>query len=192
MVTKLLSTAAVLAALALAGCGGGSGGGGGGGGSGGSGTSTAPAPAGLQVGIGEQGLAMFSDPRFRALGIKKARLVTSYDTTSVRFERDIVDQWLAAATAAGVEPFITFGHSRVSPTKLPSVAEFRAAFRAFQKRYPAVKVYAPWNEINHSRRGGRPSTTTSCGPSARTAPCSPATCSTRRAWAATSSSTAAT
>jgi hypothetical protein len=92
---------------------------------------------------------MFADARFAALGIDKVRLVASYDTTSVRFERDLVDTWLAGARRAGIEPFITFGHSRVHPTRLPSVAAFRAAFRAFQRRYPDVRVYAPWNEINH-------------------------------------------
>jgi hypothetical protein len=133
----------LLAALGLSACGGG--------GSGGASSTAAPAqPAGLQIGIGEQGPAMFTDPRFKALGITRARLVTSYDATSVRFERDLDDQWLAAARAAGVEPFITFGHSRVHPNKLPSVAEFRRAFRAFRRRYPDVKVYAPWNEINHA------------------------------------------
>jgi hypothetical protein len=101
------------------------------------------------VGIGEQGTAMFADPRFKALRIDKARLVTSYDATRVRFERDLVDVWLRAARSAGVEPFVTFGHSRVHPRKLPSVADFRAAFRAFRARYPDVRVYAPWNEINH-------------------------------------------
>jgi hypothetical protein len=101
------------------------------------------------VGIGEQGLAMFTDARFTSLGIDKARLVTAYDATRVRFERDIDDAWLASAAAAGVEPFITFGHSRVHPKKLPSVAEFRSSFRAFRTRYPGVRVYAPWNEINH-------------------------------------------
>jgi hypothetical protein len=93
---------------------------------------------------------MFTDARFTSLGIKMARLVTAYDATKVRFERDIDDAWLASAAAAGVEPFITFGHSRVHPKKLPSVAEFRSAFRAFRKRYPGVRVYAPWNEINHA------------------------------------------
>lgn len=113
-------------------------------------TAPAPAPAGLQIGIGEQGFAMFTDKRFTATGIKLARLVTSYDATHVRFERDLVDQWLAAARAAGVQPFVTFGHSRVHPDRLPSVGEFRADFRAFRKRYPDVQVYAPWNEINHA------------------------------------------
>lgn len=164
-----LTAVALLATLALAACGGGDSGGGA---STTPATATATAPAapaasatapaapskpakpakasGLTVGIGEQGAAMFTDPRFKSLGIDKARLVTSYDTTDVKFEREIVDGWLAAAAAAGAEPFITFGHSRVHPKKLPSAAEFRSSFRAFHKRYPAVRVYAPWNELNHA------------------------------------------
>jgi hypothetical protein len=140
---RALAAAALLVTFVLAACGGGSGGGS-------SSTATAPSPrTGLVVGIGEQGAAMFADPRFRALGVDKARLVTAYDATRVRFERDLVDTWLRAARAAGVEPFVTFGHSRVHQGKLPSVAEFRSDFRAFRKRYPDVRVYAPWNEINH-------------------------------------------
>jgi hypothetical protein len=145
--------AALLAALLLAGCGGG---GPDGGASTPPATSAAPpattpaAPPGLLVGIGDQGTSMFTDKRFSALNVKTARLVTSYDAARVRFERDLVDQWLAAAAAAGVEAFVTFGHSRVHPDRLPSVSEFRSDFRAFRKRYPSVVVYAPWNEINHA------------------------------------------
>ncbi len=92
---------------------------------------------------------MFTDKRFLALGIDRARLVVPYDAVGRRTERDIADAWIGAAQAANVEPFITFGHSRAKPEKLPSAGEFRAAFRAFRKRYPDVRVYAPWNEINH-------------------------------------------
>jgi len=105
---------------------------------------------GPTIGIGEQQSAMFSDARFSALKIKHARLVVAYDAVAVKFERQLADAWLAGAKKAGVEPFITFGHSRVKPKKLPTVQEFRSAFRAFRKRYPQVRVYAPWNEINHN------------------------------------------
>ena len=105
--------------------------------------------SGLVVGIGEHGTAMFTSPLFGRLGLKHARLVTAWDTTKVKFEREIVDAWLAAAQAAGVEPFITFAHSRVNPQKLPTVAEYTQAVRSFRKRYPQVTTYAPWNEINH-------------------------------------------
>ncbi len=101
------------------------------------------------VGIGEQNSPMFADKRFRDLGIEHTRLVVPYDAAARSSERDLVDAWLAGAKAAGAEPFITFGHSRAKPDKLPSVAEFRTAFDAFRKRYPDVREYAPWNEINH-------------------------------------------
>jgi hypothetical protein len=132
----LIALIAVLA-CALAACGGGS-------------TKPAtPKAASFTVGIGEQGAAMFTDKRFLDLGIDKARLVVPYDAVARRTERDLADAWLGAAKAASVEPFITFGHSRAHPERLPSVAQFRSAFRAFHERYPDVRVYAPWNEINH-------------------------------------------
>ena len=140
--TALITLIAALAA-ALAACGGGD--------DGGRDDARAPAERGrVAIGIGEQGAAMFFDRRFRELGIDKARLVVPYDAVGRRIERELVDAWIAGATAAGVEPFITFGHSRARPEKLPSVAEFRAAFRAFRERYPGVRVFAPWNEINHA------------------------------------------
>lgn len=104
---------------------------------------------GLVVGIGEQQTAMFALPAFKALDIEDARLVVAYDAVSVDFERDLVTTWLSEAKRAGVRPFITFGHSRVKPKKLPSVSEFRKAFRAFRKLFPEVRTYAAWNEINH-------------------------------------------
>jgi len=119
-------------------------------------TATGPEapPAGsrgnLVVGIGEQQAAMFRDPRFRALGIEHVRLVVAYDAVRVKFEREIVDNWLREARRSGAQPFITFQHSRVRPKRLPSVAEFRADFRAFKRRYPQVRVYAAWNEINQA------------------------------------------
>lgn len=113
-------------------------------------TEGATVKGGLLVGIGEHGTAMFDDARFRSLGVKHARLVVAYDATKVKFEREIVDAWLAGAKRAGVEPFITFGHSRVSPKKLPSVAEFRTRFAEFRERWPQVTVIAPWNEANHA------------------------------------------
>jgi hypothetical protein len=135
---------ALIAALAcvLAACGGDDGGGGGAGGQ--------SEDRSFDVGIGEQGAAMFADKRFRDLGIEHARLVVPYDAVAQPTERRLSDDWLDAAKRADVEPFITFGHSRAVPAKLPSAGEFRAAFRAFHERHPDVKNYAPWNEINHA------------------------------------------
>ena len=105
----------------------------------------------LVVGMGDQKHQMFSDPRFAALGLKKARIVVPYDTIDNQdWELGVTDNWLAAAQAAGVEPLVTFSHSWRTPKHLPSVRQFRRIFRQFRARYPHVRVYTPWNEANHS------------------------------------------
>ena len=118
-------------------------------------TATAPpAPSAAEqrpiIGIGEQGAAMFKDKRFTDLGVKHVRLVVPYDAARRRIERDLATVWLREARRTGTEPFITFGHSRETPQKLPGVAEYRAAFRSFRRVFPDVQIYAPWNEINHN------------------------------------------
>lgn len=139
---SLLLGAIAALACGLAGCGGGDDDGAAGGGA-------TPKQGSFVVGIGEQNSPMFADQRFRDLGIEHVRLVVPYDAAGRPDERALVSAWLRGAEAAGAEPFITFGHSRATPKKLPSVAEFRAAFDAFRRRWPDVRVYAPWNEINH-------------------------------------------
>jgi hypothetical protein len=149
---------AAAAVLLLAGCGGGSGGDR----SAATATpvtttpaTTAPAPphprrhGRLVVGMGDQNAITFSTPAFLALKIRRARLIVSYDTASVGFERRLVDQWMAAVRKAHVEPFVAFQHSRVHPARLPTVAAYRDAVRAFRKRYPRVKVFTAWNEVNN-------------------------------------------
>jgi hypothetical protein len=144
LLTALIAALALALALGLAACGGGDD-------DAGVPSITAQRPnARPAIGIGEQQAAMFKDERFTDLGIKNVRLVTAYDTASVGFERDLMTVWLDGVRRTRSEPFVTFGHSRVNPKRLPSVAEYRAAFRAFRKRFPEVLVFAPWNEINHS------------------------------------------
>lgn len=116
-------------------------------------TATAPAappvPQRPIIGIGEQRAAMFSDERFAQLGIRHVRLVVPYDAMRRRIERDLAAAWIGEARRTRSEPFITFGHSREKPGKLPSVSEYRSAVRSFRQAFPDVQVYAPWNEINH-------------------------------------------
>jgi hypothetical protein len=105
----------------------------------------------LIVGMGDQDPGFFTKPLFQALGITRARLIASYDTVDVSFDRDLADAWLAAAAKAKVEPFVAFGHSRRDGRQrhLPSVAEYRRAVKAFLARYPSVHIYAAWNEPNN-------------------------------------------
>ena len=107
------------------------------------------APTEKAIGIGDQNPGVFASPLFRALDITKARRVVPWDVMQLRAEQRLTDQWLAEAKKAGVEPFISFSASRRRPKQLPTRRQFRSAFLAFRKRYPQVRVYAPWNEANH-------------------------------------------
>jgi hypothetical protein len=103
------------------------------------------------VGIGDQKPAMFSDPRFAWLKVTKARIIVSWRVDQDGWERGWVAAWLAAARRAGVEPLVGFGHAWSGRWRrvLPSVAQYRAAVRAFRARYPWIHDYIAWNEANH-------------------------------------------
>jgi hypothetical protein len=110
--------------------------------------------AAVLVGIGEQNASMFSNPLFTQIGFKRARYFPSWNVAQKPQEAAWLDQWLAGAQARGVEPLISFfaaiGSSCPSkPCKLPTVAQYTKAFKAFRARWPQVKVISPWNEANH-------------------------------------------
>src|SRR4051794_1401789 len=110
------------------------------------------ASSGPYVGISDQDPDTFKDPRFRALGMRYARLITPWN--SIFAEPARLDVWLQAARAAGIEPMVAFNHSRSDqcpkkPCVLPSVGQYTHAFRAFYAKYPWVRTYQPWNEANH-------------------------------------------
>jgi hypothetical protein len=116
---------------------------------------TAPAAAsGVTVGLGDQNWNTFSDDRFRALGIRRVRVVTPWNVALSRGDRLWLDEYLARARAAGVDPLVSFGaahpsHCPARPCKLPTVATFERAFRAFRARWPWVRTVGVWNEANH-------------------------------------------
>src|SRR4051794_2658299 len=111
----------------------------------------AAAQARVLVGIGDQKPTMFTDPRFRWLGIRRARIVVSWDVQRSASERTWVAGWLAAARRAHIEPLVAFGHawSGNRRTHLPGVGEYRAAFERFRRAYPWVHDSTAWNEANH-------------------------------------------
>jgi hypothetical protein len=120
-------------------------------------------PAALRIGIAENTPNLFSDPLFQALGAKYARVVVSYDVmTSGDDELQRITDYLNAAAAARVEPLVTFEHARGAAEicnqrryrrkrqcRLPTPRQYERSFKAFRARFPLVKTFAPWNEINH-------------------------------------------
>jgi hypothetical protein len=107
------------------------------------------AHARVSFGIADQKPEMFGDQRFKDLGITKARIQVPWDVMTHPDQLAELDQWLAGAHAAGVQPLISFGHSRTDRRELPSPSRFKYEFRRFRARYPWVDTFAAWNEANH-------------------------------------------
>jgi Glycosyl hydrolase catalytic core len=117
-----------------------------------------PATAGaVVIGIGDSNTAMFSDPHFHTLGVKTARDVIPWDIVTRRADRgDLANfrAWLSAAEAANVTPLISFGADYRNPAAnyVPTVGQYRAAVKAFLKKFPEIKTYTAWNEPDFSYR----------------------------------------
>jgi hypothetical protein len=118
------------------------------------GTGSGRAEAAVLVGVADQSPAMFSQPLFTQLRVRRSRYFPAWNVANSRSQSRALDDWLNAARAARVEPLISFSQSAGSrcprrPCKLPTVGEFTRAFRAFRRRWPTVRVISPWNEANH-------------------------------------------
>jgi len=112
---------------------------------------SASASAQLQVGIGDEGASLFANPYFQQLGVKRTRLITPYNVAVVSPTAD--DAWLIGAAIAHQQILVAFNPAAGSkcpgsPCNAPSASQFKTAFLAFHKRYPFVKAFQPWNEIN--------------------------------------------
>ena len=111
----------------------------------------AAAAPGVQVGIADQKPDMFSDERFTTLGINRARLAVAWDALTTTRDIAEIDRWLRGAQAAGVEPLISFMHSRARGKRrvAPSPERLKYEFRRFRQLWPWVTTFATWNEANH-------------------------------------------
>jgi hypothetical protein len=101
------------------------------------------------VGIGDNNAPMFSDPKYRALGVKIARRIVPYDYYQDPAQLASLSAWISGAQSAGVDPLISFEHSHIYPTKLPTVAEYAESLNFLRSHFPGVTTISPWNEANH-------------------------------------------
>jgi hypothetical protein len=109
-------------------------------------------PAGahaFSIGISDQKVGMWQDPRFEQLGISQVRLLMSYDSVLTGdFSR--YDAWMTAAALRGADVLLTIQHHSRHAERLPTFSQYRRTVRILRKRYPWVKSMAAWNEANHS------------------------------------------
>ena len=111
---------------------------------------TPPPARSVDIGIADQKPNMFGDARFVSLGIRYARLAVGWDVLTDARASEELAAWLRDAQATGVEPLISFMHSR-GPNRraTPSPSRLRYEFRRLRALYPWVTTYATWNEANH-------------------------------------------
>lgn len=107
------------------------------------------ASANPDVGIGDNGPAMFLDPNFRALNTNIARKIVPYDFFKSPAAVQDLRSWVTNATALGIEPLISLEHSHVKPKKLPGIGEYKKSLGFLRKNFPNVTSLSPWNEANH-------------------------------------------
>ena len=121
------------------------------------------AHAGVIAAIGDQNSTTFSDPAFKALKVKRTRLIVPYDAVLQEPGASALKQWLDAVRAAKLKPLVAFnptGGSRcpARPCSIPSLKSYTKAFKAFRKKYPWVKEFNFWNETNSATQPTGPTT----------------------------------
>jgi hypothetical protein len=117
-----------------------------------------PAEARVRVGVGEQNPAMFDSPAWESLGLERVRYLVAWDWARTGQLAE-VDAFMSAARAHGQDVLVTFNahdgcydsgrYSRSNVCRAPSARAYRKAVRAFDDRYPWVRTYSAWNEVNH-------------------------------------------
>jgi hypothetical protein len=117
------------------------------------------AHAGYRVGLGEQQARVFDDPLWQGLALKRVRYIVPWEWYRHDWQRAEVDDFMRRAALARQEVFVTFTaprgcydarrYSRARRCQAPAARAYRSAVRRFMLTYPSVRVFAPWNEINH-------------------------------------------
>jgi hypothetical protein len=107
----------------------------------------------VAVGIGDQSPAMFAQPTFRALKVRKARTFVRWDAMRRPDERARLDAWIDAARRAGVRPFVHVSTNdlRSKRAKLISTRQYRRDVGRLVRhvRSRGVRDIGVWNEANH-------------------------------------------
>src|SRR5215204_4468214 len=114
----------------------------------------ASASAAQTVGISTQDFGHFVTTPFADLGWRRVRYMAPWYVALKRRDRTYLANYLAQAKAQHLEVFVTFNvptgqRCPRRPCTLPSVRSYTRAFKAFRRRFPSVRVLAPWNEANH-------------------------------------------
>jgi hypothetical protein len=116
------------------------------------------AGAAYRLGISEQVPPMFASPAWQSLHLRLTRYIVAWDWLQTGQQAEVA-AYMNAARAHGQDVLVTFTahrgcfdgsrYSRAPVCQAPSASAYRAAVRAFDDRYPWVRTYSAWNEVNH-------------------------------------------
>ncbi len=106
------------------------------------------------IGLADQSVETLKDPRFQKSKLKRFRIAVSYD--QVRKGGPLLarqDEFFRLAKQQRLDVLVSFYRTSSLSAKraarsLPSVKGFRSDFRRFRKRYPHIKKFSTWNEMN--------------------------------------------
>ena len=109
----------------------------------------------VAVGIGDQSAAMFDNPLFSALGVKKVRYFIKWDMVDRPGELALADAWVNRAVALKQQVLMHISSNDLTNLKaarLPSVSEYKAKVGALIDRYRplGVRTWGAMNEANHA------------------------------------------
>ncbi len=115
---------------------------------------SAHAAASFLTGLGDETTEMFGDPNWKQLHTKIARYIVPYDAAVHSFSLDKAKLWMKAAESQHMQILVAFYHSEYSPTRMPSVAQYKHDVQKFVKLFPHVKQYQSWDEANRGNIRG--------------------------------------
>jgi hypothetical protein len=108
----------------------------------------------ITVGLGDQSPAMFDNPSFQALKLKRVRYFVKWNALDDSAQRTAAETFVAKANAAGIKVFMHVSTDDLRPkrAKLPSVSQYRREVGALVRHFKArgVKEWGVWNEANHN------------------------------------------
>jgi hypothetical protein len=106
------------------------------------------------TGLGDESPEMFTDANWTQLKTKIARYIAPWDAVAHPYSLDKAKVWIKAAEAAHQQILVAFYHSEYSPTRMPSVAQYKHDVQKFIKLFPHVKQYQAWDESNRGNIRG--------------------------------------
>lgn len=107
----------------------------------------------VAIGMGDQNAAMFSQPKFRALHIKRVRYFIRWDAIRHKDLIAYTDAYVAAARKAHAKVLMHISTDDYRPRKgkLPSARKYKKLVGKLVRRYhrKGVVEWGVWNEANH-------------------------------------------